>query len=98
MLATQENEPDLRAVPVGDDDAETALDQIDDVARGLNHCCILVSYAPVFVVFDEGIAADGDDNGLHGPGFECSQNIPEHKVCPVNCMAQPQKKLPASQC
>ena len=71
MFATQEDEPDLRAVPMGDHDAKTSFDQISDVSRGLNHGRVLVGHAHMFGVFDKGIAANGDDDGFHDPGFKC---------------------------
>ena len=76
MFAAQEDESNLRAVPVGNDDAKTCLSQIGDVARCLNHGRVLVGHAHVLVVFNERIAANGDDDGFHNPGFEFQQNIP----------------------
>ena len=45
MFAAQQDEPDLRAVAVGDDDAEAALDEVGDVARGLDDGGVLVGHA-----------------------------------------------------
>ena len=67
MFAPQENESNLRAVPMRNDDAKTSFDQIGDVARRLNYGCVLVGHAHVLVVFDERIAANGDDDGFHSP-------------------------------
>ena len=65
MFAAQEDESDLRAVPVGNDDTKTSFDEIGDMARCLNHSRVLVGHAHVLVVLDELIAADGDDDGFH---------------------------------
>ncbi len=53
MLAAQQDEPDLRAVAVGDDDAKAARDEVDNVARGLDDRGVLVGHAAVILVLDE---------------------------------------------
>ena len=65
MLAAQENEAHLRTVPVGDDNAIAVLQEVGDVAGGRHHGCVLVRHAHVLLVFDERVAAYGDDNCFH---------------------------------
>ena len=52
IFAAQKDKPDLRAVPVGNHNPETAFDKIGNVARSLNHRRVLVGHTPVLVVFD----------------------------------------------
>ncbi len=65
VFAAQQDEADLRAVAVRDDDAVAAFQQVRDMAGGLDHGRILVRHAHVLRVLDERVAADGDDNRLH---------------------------------
>ena len=47
VFAAQQDEADLRAVAVRDDDAVAAFQQVGDMARGLDHGGILVRHAHV---------------------------------------------------
>jgi hypothetical protein len=53
MLAAQQDEPDLRAVAVGDDDAKAAGDEVGNVVCGFDDGGVLVHDAAVFGVLDE---------------------------------------------
>src|SRR5271157_2557045 len=66
MFAAHEDEPDLRPVAVGDDDAEAPLEQVRDVADGVDDRGVLVGHALVMRILYERVAADGDDEGFHG--------------------------------
>ena len=64
-FAAEKDEANLRPVPMGDDHTKTLFNQVGDMQGRLNHGRILVGNAHVFRVFDQRIAADSYDNGLH---------------------------------
>ena len=66
MFAAEQNEADLRPVPVGDDNAIAMFQQVGDVMHGFDHGGILVRHAHVLRVLDERVAADGDDERFQG--------------------------------
>ncbi len=62
-LGTAQDEADLRAVAVRDDEAPALLDQIDEVDRRSHHGVELLRDGVVLRVGDERVAAEGDDSG-----------------------------------
>ena len=59
-LRAQQDEPDLRAVAVGDDDAPAVGDQGGDVARGLAGVLVLLGDRAALAVEDQRVPADRD--------------------------------------
>ena len=67
MLAAEEDKADLGSISVGNDEAVALFHEAGHVGGGLDDGGVLVGDAHVLSIFDEGIAADGDDQSLHGP-------------------------------
>ena len=65
MLASGEDEADLRPVAVGYHYSVAAFEEIRDVAGGFNNRCVLVAHALGAGILDERVATDGYDEGLH---------------------------------
>jgi len=64
VFAAQEDKADLRAVAVGDDDAVAALQQIGNVAHGLDDRSVIDRARFGGSILDERVATDGDDEGF----------------------------------
>ena len=65
MFASKEDEADLWAVAVSNDDA-VVFEEVGNVTDGLDNGGVLVGNGSVFRVSDEGVAADGQDDRFHG--------------------------------
>jgi hypothetical protein len=61
VFGAQQNETDLWAVPVSDDDVPALGDHLNDMHGSLSYGCELVGNALMRLVFDERIAPYGDN-------------------------------------
>ncbi len=66
QLGATEDEPDLGAVAVDDDQVPAVGDELGDVVGGLRGGLVLVLDGLVGGVLDQRVAADGDHGAGHG--------------------------------
>ena len=66
---TAQDEADLRSVAVTDGHIPARFDHIGDVVRRLAQRLVLVFHRDVLGVFDQRIAADGNDSNFFGHDF-----------------------------
>src|ERR1022692_671567 len=64
-LRPQKRRPNLRAIAMGQHNPITGADQADDLARGALGVCPLLGDRSLFSRANQGVPADGKEDGLH---------------------------------